>query len=87
MEQLLITLVQAVVLAITIILFANMIVSFVLNPWHPLRQFISQLADPILKPFRRFIPPTGMLDFTPMIALIVVQFAGQILVMLIRSAF
>lgn len=69
-------------------LIANALLSFTsLPPWHPLRRFFAQIAEPMLRPFRNIIPPVGMLDLSPMVALIVIQVIGQVLVILIRTVF
>jgi len=81
-------LISLVVTIITVVLILNALISFMpLEPWHPVKRFLNQLAEPIVRPFRNILPPTGMIDFTPMIALIVVQIIGQMLVVLVRSAF
>jgi YggT family protein len=33
-------------------------------------QALSVIIDPFLKPIRRFMPDTGMIDFSPMVLLI-----------------
>ncbi|MBM7694099.1 YggT family protein [Peribacillus deserti] len=38
--------------------------------------WIKKLVDPYLNIFRRFIPPIGMLDLSPIIALIAYRFIG-----------
>lgn len=87
MEAYLIGLVEIIVLIITVLLILNALSSFVLDPWHPARRFLNQLAEPILRPFRGLLPPVGMFDFTIMLAIIVIQVLGQLVVLLIRSAF
>ena len=42
-------------------------------------KFIREITDPYLDFFRRFIPPVGGLDFSPIVAVIVLQIL-QILV-------
>jgi YggT family protein len=42
--------------------------------------FLRDVCEPYLKIFRRFIPPIGMLDLTPMIAIIVLYFVRTIVV-------
>ncbi|MDE0840772.1 MAG: YggT family protein [Porticoccaceae bacterium] len=37
---------------------------------HPHIQLINQIIDPYLKPFRRIIPPIGILDISSMVAII-----------------
>jgi len=53
------------------------------NPYHPLVSFIYQITDPILVPLRRIIPPLGMIDITPIIALILLSVVQQGLLMLL----
>ena len=38
--------------------------------------FLDALTAPILAPFRRFIPPLGGLDITPIVAILTLQFLG-----------
>jgi len=35
--------------------------------------FLDSVVGPLLAPFRRFIPPLGGIDITPIIALLVIQ--------------
>lgn len=84
----LIGLVQLIVNLLSILLIAHAVMSFLpLEPWHPARRFVEQLAEPILRPFRQLIPPVGMFDFSVMVALIVIQLIGQILIGLLVRAF
>lgn len=41
--------------------------------------FIRDVSEPYLGFFRRFIPPMGMLDLSPIIAIIVLQIVGRII--------
>lgn len=41
---------------------------------HPIIPLIHQLTDPVLAPFRRFIPPIAGLDLSPLFAIIGLQF-------------
>ncbi|MGI8863555.1 MAG: YggT family protein [Solirubrobacteraceae bacterium] len=43
-----------------------------------LLNFLRDVCEPYLRIFRRFIPPIGMIDITPMIAIIVLGFARTI---------
>jgi len=44
-----------------------------------LLNFLRDVCEPYLKIFRRFIPPIGMIDITPMIAIIVLGFLRTII--------
>ena len=35
---------------------------------------LKQMTEPVLAPLRRVVPPLGMFDLTPMVALILLQF-------------
>ena len=60
-----------------LILFARAILSwFPYDPHSPLngvRRVIFTLTEPVLAPFRRLIPPIGMIDISFLVAIIVVQ--------------
>jgi YggT family protein len=47
--------------------------------------FLRDVCEPYLKIFRRFIPPIGMFDLTPMIAIIVLYFVRTIVVNAIQG--
>lgn len=45
-----------------------------IDPYHPVVQLLNQVTEPILAPLRRVIPPIGgMMDITPIVALIIIQ--------------
>jgi YggT family protein len=53
-----------------LVLFGSIIASFVAQgSHHPAIILMNQLAEPVLAPFRRLLPPMGGLDFSVMIAL------------------
>ena len=35
------------------------------DPYHPVRQSVDRLVQPLLDPIRRIMPPMGMFDFSP----------------------
>jgi len=43
------------------------------NPYSSVVSFITSLTDPYLNIFRRFIPPVGMIDFSPIAAFFVLE--------------
>ncbi len=47
--------------------------------YHPVARFLIQITEPVLAPLRRHIPPVGGLDFTPMVALLILWFVEQLL--------
>ncbi len=65
----------------TILLVIRILLSWFpnINWFDPPFSFLSQLTDPYLNIFRSFIPPLGGLDFSPILALMLLQILGQIL--------
>jgi YggT family protein len=52
---------------------------FRVSPYHPVVQFLIQITEPVLAPIRRNIPPIGGMDFSPMVALLILWFVEQLL--------
>jgi YggT family protein len=53
--------------------------------WRAVYDFFHQCTDWLLNFFRRIIPPVGILDLSPIVALIVVYIARALIVNLIGS--
>jgi len=74
-------------------LYTLAIIARALLPWlrisyyHPIMRFLIRITEPVLAPLRRYIPPMGGLDFTPMIALLVLWLLEQLLHALILALF
>jgi YggT family protein len=47
--------------------------------------FLRDVAEPYLRLFRKLLPPIGMIDFTPMIAIIVLGVVWRIVVSAIHG--
>lgn len=47
--------------------------------------FLEQVVAPYLNIFRRFIPPLGPLDLSPLVGILLLQIVGGLLVRLIRG--
>lgn len=60
---------------------------FRIDYYHPVMRFLIRITEPVLAPLRRYVPPTGGLDFTPMVALLLLWLAEQLLRMLIVALF
>lgn len=58
-----------------LLIFARVILSWVASPVssNPAVQFVRQVTDPMLEPIRSILPRMGMFDFSPMVAILVLQ--------------
>ena len=52
---------------------------------HPLLEVIEEISAGILSPIRKFLPPMGGLDFTPIIGLLVLNLINTSFIQIIRS--
>lgn len=57
------------------LIIGMVILSWVGRGWrHPVVPLVYQLTEPVLRPFRRLIPPLGGIDLSPLFALIAIRF-------------
>ncbi len=54
------------------------------DPFNPVVQFLYRVTEPILQPIRRVVP-TGRIDFSPIIAFLVIIFLQAFLVASLRD--
>lgn len=55
------------------------------DPYAAWVRFIYQVTEPFLEPFRRLLPPLGMIDFSPLLALLVLSFIRRLVLSLILN--
>jgi len=66
--------------AFWILILARVILSFVrLDPYHPIVRMVFEVTEPILAPIRRILPPMSGLDFSPLIALLLLDLLRRLL--------
>jgi YggT family protein len=64
---------------LSLLVIVQVVLSYFMSPFHPFRQFIDRLVEPMLAPIRRILPQTGMLDFSPLVLIILLQVIDTIL--------
>ncbi|GAB4439423.1 MAG: YggT family protein [Anaerolineae bacterium] len=57
-----------------------------IDPYNPVIQFLYQVTDPILEPIKKYTT-VGMIDLSPIVALIGLGFLENILVMAVSTMF
>jgi YggT family protein len=67
----------------SVIIIADVIVSYILSPYHPIREFLDKIVHPLLAPIQKIIPPIGGFDFSPVILLLIVQLIARLLLMIV----
>ncbi|MCT8139751.1 YggT family protein [Anaerobacillus sp. CMMVII] len=62
-------------------LYSYVVIAYILMSWFPnaressIGQFIASIVEPYLAPFRKIIPPLGMIDISPIVAIIALRLA------------
>jgi YggT family protein len=88
----LVTAVNVVFQVAALAILARVLVSWLpmagvrVDPYHPVIRFLYQITDPILEPIRRFTT-FGMMDFSPIAALILLEIIRRVLVMVLLGGF
>jgi YggT family protein len=62
-------------------LYSWALIIYILLSWFPnaressFGQILARICEPYLEPFRRFVPPIGMIDISPIVAIFVLKLA------------
>ncbi len=63
------------------LIFIRVILSwFRHNPYHPVIRFVYEITEPVLGLFRRIIPPLGVIDLSPLVALLAIEVVRAVVV-------
>jgi YggT family protein len=65
---------------LTILVIVHVVLTWVLSPYHPVREILDRIVEPMLSPIRRVMPFTGGLDFSPFVLLLLIQLTGRLLI-------
>ena len=87
-------LVQAVVIifnVINLLVLGRILMSWLpmagvrIDPYNPVVRFLIDSTDWLLEPFRRIIPPVANVDFSPIVAILVLQLVQQLVIGLLTG--
>lgn len=78
-----ITIINIVAQLLVLLVFISVILSYFMDPYHPIRRGVDNIVEPMLSPIRRVIPSVGMLDFSPLVLILLIQLIKSLLVSLL----
>ncbi len=84
MNNILLILITTLANILTILIIVHTLLSWVLSPFNPIRAALGRVLEPLYAPIRRVIPPMGMMDFTPLVLLVLVQVIAQAAATILR---
>lgn len=85
MIALLVTLIRTASQFLILIIIVSSVLSFFMSPYHPVKQALDRIVEPMLAPIRRFVPLIGMLDFSPLILIILLDLVSRALIAFLIS--
>lgn len=64
-----------------LVIYGYALIAYILLSWFPgaresaFGELLTKICEPYLEPFRRIIPPLGMIDISPIVGIFVLHFA------------
>lgn len=65
---------------IVLLVIVDTILSYFLSPYHPMRNALDRVLQPLLAPIRRVVPLVGMFDLSPVILILLVEILSYALI-------
>jgi len=66
-----------------LLVIVSVILSYVMDRYHPVRRWVDAIVEPMLMPIRRVVPLVGMLDFSPIILIILIRIISNLIINLL----
>ena len=83
--EILIILINTIQQILVVLVIISILLSYVMDPYHPVRRGVDNIVQPMLAPIRRVVPLVGMFDFSPLILILLLQFGARILIAFLVS--
>ena len=88
MEQIVVRPIEIVFSIFSFAILARVLLTWVrIDPTHPAVQLLLDVTEPVLRPIRELMPAMGMFDFSPIIALLLLNVLEGLLLYIIRGLF
>ena len=85
MIDILIILINTLQQILLLLIIVSVILSYFMDPYHPIRRGVDRIVEPLLSPIRRVVPLVGMIDFSPLVLIILIQVISNLLVRFLFS--
>ena len=83
--SILVQLIRILTQFLILLVIVKVLLSYFMDPYHPVRRTIDNLVEPLLAPIRRVVPLVGMIDFSPLVLIILVQILSSVLVSILYT--
>jgi len=66
--------------ALTLLVIVHVLLTYILDYYHPVRQWVDRIVEPMLMPIRRIVPLVGMFDFSPLILIVLIRIIFNLII-------
>ncbi len=80
MIDILILFISAISQLLVLLVIVSVILSYFMDPYHPIRRGVDSVVEPMLSPIRRVVPLIGALDFSPLVLIILLQLLSNLII-------
>lgn len=83
MGYLLVRIIDILTSTLVLVIIVDIVLSYFLSPYHPLRAALDKIVQPLLTPIRRVVPLVGVFDFSPLVLIILIEIVSYLLKILV----
>jgi len=83
--DILILFIRSISQLLVLLVIVSVLLSYFMDPYHPIRRSVDSVVEPMLAPIRRVVPLMGALDFSPLVLIILIQLLSNIIVRLLLT--
>jgi len=73
------TLIAVISQVLTMVILADVLVSYFLQPYHPIREALDKIVQPMLDVIRRYLPQNWRIDVSPIILILLIEIIQVVL--------
>lgn len=77
--------INIIVSLIVLLVFVYTLLGYFLAPYHPVRQTLGKIIEPLLIPIRRKIRPINGIDLSPMILILILYVLRALILAVLRN--
>ena len=71
--------------ALILLVIVYVILSYVMERYHPVRRWVDSIVEPMLMPIRRVVPRIGMFDISPIVLIFLIRIVCNLIINLLST--
>jgi YggT family protein len=78
------TIIDYIIRILMFLVLVYVVLSYFMDPYHPVRRRLGTWVEPILAPIRRLLPTIGMIDLSPLVLIVGLQLLNILIQSILR---